>query len=73
MEKGNKNHFVLVHGACHGAWCWYKVVTILRISQMVKPFPQNPLLRVYKTIKLHLLKISSTATCQHYFNIIPTH
>ncbi|XP_059283219.1 methyl jasmonate esterase 1-like isoform X1 [Lycium ferocissimum] len=29
MEK-DKNHFVLVHGACHGAWCWYKVVTILR-------------------------------------------
>lgn len=29
MEKGN-THFVLVHGACHGAWCWYKVVTILR-------------------------------------------
>lgn len=20
-----KKHFVLVHGACHGAWCWYKV------------------------------------------------
>ncbi|KAB1214680.1 Salicylic acid-binding protein 2 [Morella rubra] len=20
-----KTHFVLVHGACHGAWCWYKV------------------------------------------------
>ncbi|XP_049394785.1 methyl jasmonate esterase 1-like [Solanum stenotomum] len=30
MEKGDKHHFVLVHGACHGAWCWYKVVTILR-------------------------------------------
>ncbi|XP_004234677.1 methyl jasmonate esterase 1 isoform X2 [Solanum lycopersicum] len=30
MEKGDKNHFLLVHGACHGAWCWYKVVTILR-------------------------------------------
>lgn len=29
MGKG-KNHFVLVHGACHGAWCWYKVVTILK-------------------------------------------
>ncbi|XP_055828523.1 methyl jasmonate esterase 1-like [Solanum dulcamara] len=29
MEKG-KNHFVLVHGAGHGAWCWYKVVAILR-------------------------------------------
>lgn len=26
MEK----HFVLVHGACHGAWCWYKVATLLR-------------------------------------------
>ncbi|XP_040987863.1 salicylic acid-binding protein 2-like [Juglans microcarpa x Juglans regia] len=20
-----KTHFVLVHGACHGAWCWYKL------------------------------------------------
>nr|GMD58674.1 methylesterase 3-like [Ipomoea batatas] len=25
-----KKHFVLVHGACHGAWCWYKVATLLR-------------------------------------------
>jgi pimeloyl-ACP methyl ester carboxylesterase len=23
-------HFVLVHGACHGAWCWYKLVTLLK-------------------------------------------
>ncbi|CAA2974961.1 salicylic acid-binding 2-like [Olea europaea subsp. europaea] len=31
MEKSEKQkHFVLVHGACHGAWCWYKVVTLLR-------------------------------------------
>ncbi|KAL6337889.1 hypothetical protein AAG906_002354 [Vitis piasezkii] len=29
MEKREK-HFVLVHGACHGAWCWYKVTTFLR-------------------------------------------
>lgn len=21
---------MLVHGACHGAWCWYKVATLLR-------------------------------------------
>ncbi|KAM7498052.1 hypothetical protein LguiA_022466 [Lonicera macranthoides] len=27
MEE--KSHFVLVHGCCHGAWCWYKVATIL--------------------------------------------
>ncbi|XP_027347664.1 salicylic acid-binding protein 2-like [Abrus precatorius] len=20
-----KKHYVLVHGACHGAWCWYKL------------------------------------------------
>lgn len=25
-----KSHFVLVHGACHGAWSWYKVSTILQ-------------------------------------------
>ncbi|KAK9164357.1 hypothetical protein Syun_005259 [Stephania yunnanensis] len=25
----NRNHFVLVHGACHGAWCWYKVKPML--------------------------------------------
>ncbi|CAA2981296.1 salicylic acid-binding 2-like [Olea europaea subsp. europaea] len=31
MEKSEKQkHFVLVHGACHGAWCWYKLVTLLR-------------------------------------------
>ncbi|XP_058089479.1 putative inactive methylesterase 20 [Magnolia sinica] len=30
MEEGkNKKHFILVHGACHGAWCWYKVITLL--------------------------------------------
>ncbi|KAM1261983.1 hypothetical protein ACFX13_027869 [Malus domestica] len=25
-------HFVLTHGACHGAWSWYKVATLLRNS-----------------------------------------
>ncbi|KAL2531740.1 Methylesterase 2 [Abeliophyllum distichum] len=31
MEKTlKKKHFVLVHGACHGAWSWYKVVALLR-------------------------------------------
>ncbi|XP_058072890.1 methyl jasmonate esterase 1-like isoform X1 [Magnolia sinica] len=30
MKEGkNKQHFILVHGACHGAWCWYKVATLL--------------------------------------------
>ncbi|KAJ8770714.1 hypothetical protein K2173_021361 [Erythroxylum novogranatense] len=23
-------HFVLVHGTCHGAWCWYKIVALLK-------------------------------------------
>uniref|UniRef100_A0A2P2P5C8 (S)-hydroxynitrile lyase n=1 Tax=Rhizophora mucronata TaxID=61149 RepID=A0A2P2P5C8_RHIMU len=27
---GKARHFVLVHGACHGAWCWFKVATILQ-------------------------------------------
>ncbi|KAM1400138.1 hypothetical protein TB1_026618 [Malus domestica] len=25
-------HFVLIHGACHGAWSWYKVATLLKDS-----------------------------------------
>ncbi|PSS30770.1 Methylesterase [Actinidia chinensis var. chinensis] len=28
MKSGK--HFVLVHGACHGAWCWYKLATLLK-------------------------------------------
>ncbi|XP_078159401.1 polyneuridine aldehyde esterase-like isoform X2 [Carex rostrata] len=27
--KNNNKHFVLVHGMCHGAWCWYKLATLL--------------------------------------------
>lgn len=25
-------HFVLVHGAGHGGWCWYKIVPLLKSS-----------------------------------------
>ncbi|XVE87199.1 hypothetical protein DITRI_Ditri18aG0096900 [Diplodiscus trichospermus] len=25
-----KKHFVLVHGICLGAWCWYKLITLLK-------------------------------------------
>lgn len=28
-EKEEK-HFVLVHGMCQGAWCWYKVIPLLK-------------------------------------------
>ncbi|XP_050376219.1 methyl jasmonate esterase 1-like [Argentina anserina] len=28
----HKHSFVLVHGAGHGAWCWYKVATLLKQS-----------------------------------------
>ncbi|CAI0553895.1 unnamed protein product [Linum tenue] len=28
-KQSRHHHFVLVHGACHGAWCWYKVVPLL--------------------------------------------
>ncbi|KDP31869.1 hypothetical protein JCGZ_12330 [Jatropha curcas] len=30
MEKKGKKHFILVHGACHGAWCWYKIAHLLK-------------------------------------------
>ncbi|KDP31866.1 hypothetical protein JCGZ_12327 [Jatropha curcas] len=32
MEDMKQRHFVLVHGACHGAWCWYKVVSLLQLA-----------------------------------------
>lgn len=25
-------HFVLVHGACHGAWCWFKIKPLLEAA-----------------------------------------
>jgi pimeloyl-ACP methyl ester carboxylesterase len=28
--RPDAKHFVLVHGAWHGAWCWYKTVTLLQ-------------------------------------------
>ncbi|KAJ6419947.1 hypothetical protein OIU84_029963 [Salix udensis] len=28
-DINNQKHFVLVHGACHGAWCWKKLKTLL--------------------------------------------
>ena len=27
-----KFHFVLIHGAGHGAWCWYKLIHLLQNS-----------------------------------------
>lgn len=24
-NRKDRKHYVLVHGACHGAWCWYKL------------------------------------------------
>uniref|UniRef100_A0ACD5TT27 Uncharacterized protein n=1 Tax=Avena sativa TaxID=4498 RepID=A0ACD5TT27_AVESA len=32
MHINMAGHIVLVHGACHGGWCWYKVATRLRSS-----------------------------------------
>ncbi|KAF3651352.1 Methylesterase 1 [Capsicum annuum] len=30
--KKQGKHFVLVHGACHGSWCWYKVKPLLEAA-----------------------------------------
>ena len=27
-----RHHFVLIHGVCHGAWCWYRVATALEAA-----------------------------------------
>lgn len=31
-ESKRKQHFVLVHGSCHGAWCWHKVKPLLEAA-----------------------------------------
>ncbi|XP_048336715.1 methyl jasmonate esterase 1-like isoform X1 [Ziziphus jujuba] len=28
----SSKHFVLVHGSCHGAWSWYKLIALLKSS-----------------------------------------
>ncbi|KAM7507027.1 hypothetical protein LguiA_017480 [Lonicera macranthoides] len=30
MENKRMKHFVLVHGICHGAWSWYKLLPLLK-------------------------------------------
>ncbi|KAK9950333.1 hypothetical protein M0R45_005829 [Rubus argutus] len=32
LSSFGKKHFVLIHGAGQGAWCWYKVATLLKHS-----------------------------------------
>lgn len=31
-SNDKEEHFVLVHGAGHGAWCWFKLACLLRGS-----------------------------------------
>lgn len=31
-ETTEKLHFVMVHGFGHGAWCWYKIRSLLEAS-----------------------------------------
>ncbi|CAN0864326.1 Methylesterase 10 [Linum grandiflorum] len=31
-EEMKKQHFVLVHGTNHGAWCWYKIISRLETA-----------------------------------------
>ncbi|CAA2984960.1 salicylic acid-binding 2-like [Olea europaea subsp. europaea] len=32
MKENQQRHFVLVHGAGHGAWCWYKLQPLLEAA-----------------------------------------
>ncbi|KAL3524078.1 hypothetical protein ACH5RR_016912 [Cinchona calisaya] len=32
IKKKDKPHFVLVHGFCHGGWCWYKIRCLMENS-----------------------------------------
>lgn len=41
--------FVLVHGAWHGAWCWYKVAPLLRARGHIVHMPDLPGLGIDRT------------------------
>lgn len=30
--RESSHHFVLIHGTCHGAWCWYKLCALLKLA-----------------------------------------
>lgn len=32
QEHKINHHFVLIHGFGHGAWCWYKLVALLKLD-----------------------------------------
>ncbi|XP_012072533.1 salicylic acid-binding protein 2-like [Jatropha curcas] len=32
LDRVPNKHFVLIHGACHGAWSWYKLIALLNSS-----------------------------------------
>ncbi|CAH8392461.1 unnamed protein product [Eruca vesicaria subsp. sativa] len=31
-EEKKQQHFVMIHGSCHGGWCWYKVKPLLEAA-----------------------------------------
>ncbi|XP_015082672.1 putative inactive methylesterase 20 [Solanum pennellii] len=31
-QPKDKKHFVLLHTGCHGPWCWYKIVELMKSS-----------------------------------------
>lgn len=43
-------HFVLIHGAWHGGWCWYKLATRLRAAGHVVTCPDLPAHGVDRTM-----------------------
>lgn len=32
VSKQKRAHIVLVHGSCHGSWCWYKLIPLLEAA-----------------------------------------
>lgn len=64
MEGGERRqtHVILVHGACHGAWCWYKVAALLKRTGHRVTTPNLNLLEVptFAAYSQPLLDILST-------------
>nr|CAB3491490.1 unnamed protein product [Digitaria exilis] len=57
ISTTSASHIFLVHGLCHGGWCWYKVATRLGCLQ-------SPAGRPWRVVALDLRRRASTpASC----------
>ena len=63
------NTFVMVHGAWHGAWCWYKLVPLLQSAGHTVIAPDLPSLGMDRT---PLSQVSLDTWVEHICHVVDT-